>query len=87
MSARDSSDVSQERQVLDNALFSLQALASCMAIPPTVWRELFRGSNRVGFNLTQIQIHLTIFRECDVQYIFLRATEHAFQIGRRAEGR
>jgi hypothetical protein len=25
--------LAQERQVLDNALFSLQALASCMAIP------------------------------------------------------
>jgi hypothetical protein len=35
MSARNISDVAQERQVLDNALFSLQALASCMAIPPT----------------------------------------------------
>lgn len=35
MSARDISEVAQERQVLDNALFSLQALASCMAIPPT----------------------------------------------------
>jgi len=35
MSARDICDVAQERQVLDNALFSLQALASCMAIPPT----------------------------------------------------
>lgn len=35
MSAREISDVAQERQVLDNALFSLQALAHCMAIPPT----------------------------------------------------
>ena len=34
-SARDVSDVAQERQVLDNALFQLQALASCMAIPST----------------------------------------------------
>jgi hypothetical protein len=35
-SARDLSDVvAQERQALDNALFSLQALAGCMAIPPT----------------------------------------------------
>ena len=34
-SARDISNVAQERQVLDNALFSLQALARCMAIPTT----------------------------------------------------
>jgi hypothetical protein len=34
LSARSIRGISQERQVLDNALFSLQALASCMAIPP-----------------------------------------------------
>jgi hypothetical protein len=34
LSAPSIREVAQERQVLDNALFSLQALASCMAIPP-----------------------------------------------------
>lgn len=34
ISANNISDIAQERQVLDNALFSLQALASCMALPP-----------------------------------------------------
>jgi hypothetical protein len=34
ISARDIRDIAHERQVLDNASFCLQALASCMAIPP-----------------------------------------------------
>jgi hypothetical protein len=34
VSAPSIREVAQERQVLDNALFSLQALASCMALPP-----------------------------------------------------
>jgi hypothetical protein len=34
ISARDIRDITHERQVLDNASFCLQALASCMAIPP-----------------------------------------------------
>jgi hypothetical protein len=34
ISMRDIRDITHERQVLDNASFCLQALASCMAIPP-----------------------------------------------------
>jgi len=34
ISARDIRDITHERRVLDNASFCLQALASCMAIPP-----------------------------------------------------
>jgi hypothetical protein len=30
---RDLCDVTQERQALDNALFSLHSLATCMAVP------------------------------------------------------
>jgi hypothetical protein len=35
ISARDIPDIAHERQVLDNASFCLQALASCMAISTT----------------------------------------------------
>jgi hypothetical protein len=42
MSARDISDVAQEPQVLDNALFSLEALANGMAISPTALAALFQ---------------------------------------------
>ena len=46
ISARAIRDIAHERQVLDNASFCLQALASCMAIPPAASHRAIQAATQ-----------------------------------------